>query len=181
MPMDVYEKLAGDRILFITGPIIDSMAADISATLLLKDYEDQGKKITIFINSDGGSIRNALMIYDMMQMISSPIETICTGVASSEAVVLLLGGAPGMRLATKNAIISVSQLENNYTCQVDMINVNKIMKMTEEDNKRMMNILAKSTNKNIKQVMLDFDRRVFFTAEKARKYGLIDKIVGFIK
>lgn len=181
MPTDVFQKLSSDRILFITGNITDNVASDICATLLLKDYEDPGKKISIFINSDGGDIRNIFAIYDMMQMVTSPIETICTGIIASEAVMLLAGGEPGMRLATKNAIILVNQLENNYASMVDMVNVNKIMKMTEEDNKRMLGILAKATGKTVKEVTNFFDRRVFFTAERAAKFGLLDKVIGFTK
>jgi ATP-dependent protease ClpP protease subunit len=75
----------------------------------------------------------------------------------------------------------VNQLENNYASMVDMVNVNKIMKMTEEDNKRMLGILAKATGKTVKEVTNFFDRRVFFTAERAAKFGLLDKVIGFTK
>jgi len=180
-PLDVYQDLSENRILFITGQITGSLATDISATLLLKSFEDPEGKITIIISSEGGSIRNAFMIYDMMQTISCPIEIICVGVISNEAILVLAGGTPGMRLATKNVIISVSQLENNYVSQVNMTNVNKIMKMTDEDNKRMMTILAKAVKKPLKKVMSDFDRRVFFDSAKAMKYGLVDRVITYSK
>src|SRR5271170_1185233 len=103
--MDVYQKLAADRILFVCGDISDELATDIIATLLLKDSEDSEKKITLFINSHGGDIRNAYMIYDVMTMIQAPVETVCIGAAIDEALVLLAGGTPGMRFATKHAVI----------------------------------------------------------------------------
>ncbi len=177
MPMDVYQKLANDRILFITDYIDDTIATDIIATLLLKDHEDNEKKITLFINSPGGDIRNTFMIYDVMMLVNAPIETVCIGAAMDEAAILLAGGEKGMRLATKNSIISVSQLASNWHMHTNMTDAKRLMDQINIDNNRLMDIIAKSVGKPIKQVREDFDRRVFFTSPKAMKYGLIDKIV----
>jgi ATP-dependent Clp protease protease subunit len=181
LPVDVYQKLSNDRILFICNAINDQTAADIVATLLLKDSEDSEKKITIFINSMGGDIRNALMIYDMMKMIDSPIETVCIGAAMDEAAIILAAGAPGMRFATKNSRIAVSQLVHDWITHANLTDAKKILDLSIRDNKRMMEILASCTGKTIKQVMEDFDRRVFMNANQAAKYGLIDKVVSFNK
>jgi ATP-dependent Clp protease protease subunit len=181
MPMDVYQKLANDRILFICDNISDSVATDIVATLLLKDSEDSEKKITLFINSQGGDIRNALMICDIMNMIDAPIETVCIGAAMDEAVIILASGAPGMRFATKNSVIAASQLVHNYLNHADLTDAKKYLDLALSDNKRMMEIVAKTTGKSIKQVMEDFDRRVFMSATQAVKYGMIDKVVTFSK
>jgi ATP-dependent Clp protease protease subunit len=181
VPMDVYQKLAKDRILFVTGPIDDDLASDITATLLLKDQEDSDKKITLFINSPGGDIRNIFMIYDMIQMIDAQVETVCIGEALGEAVVLLAAGAPGYRLATKNAIIAVGQLQQNIHMQTDMVNANKFLDLFMEDNNRMMKILSTATKKSLKQIIKDFDRTVFMNSAKAYKYGLIDKVITFNK
>lgn len=178
MPMDVYQKLANDRILFITDYIDDDVATDLIATLLLKDQEDPEKKITLFINSPGGDIRNVFMIYDVMKMISAPIEAVCMGAAMGESALLLAGGEKGMRLATKNAIISVSQLINNWHMHTNMTDAKNLMEQFKIDNERLLDILSKACNKPIKQLREDFDRRVFFTAPRALKYGLIDKIVS---
>src|SRR5947208_340183 len=97
MPIDVFSKLANDRILFISDMLSDHLASDIVATLILKDSESSSEKITIFINSQGGDIRNALMICDMMRLLESPIETVCIGAASDEAAIILASGTPGMR------------------------------------------------------------------------------------
>ena len=177
MPMDVYQKMANDRILFITDYISDNVATDMIATLLLKDHEDNEKKITLFINSPGGDIRNVFMIYDVMALIQAPIETVCIGAAMDEAAIILAGGNKGMRLATKNSIISVSQLVANYHMHTNMIDAKNLMDQLKKDNDRLLEIFSKATAKSVKQLREDFDRRVFLTAPKAMKYGFIDKIV----
>lgn len=181
MPMDVYQKLSNDRILFICEFIDDDIASDITATLLLKDSEDSEKKITLFVNSHGGDIRNVLMICDMMNMIEAPVETVCIGAAMDEASLILASGTPGMRLATKNSIICCSQLVHDWMAHADLTDAKKYLDMAMLDNKRMMEILATATNKSVKQVSEDFDRRVYMTAQQAAKYGLIDKVVRFNK
>lgn len=181
LPVDVYQKLSNDRILFIANAITDEVAADIVATLLLKDSEEPGKKITLFINSMGGDIRNVFMIYDMMQMLESPIETVCIGAAMDEAAVLLAAGTPGMRFATRNCRIAVSQLVHEWMAHADLTDAKKILHLSMNDNKRMMEILAKCCGKTTKQVTEDFDRRVFMSPLQAVKYGLIDKVVAFKK
>ncbi len=177
IPIDVYQKLANDRILFIYDTITDRAATNIVATLLLKDQEDSSKKITLFINSAGGSIRNALMIYDMMNLIESPIETICVGEASDEAIIILSSGTQGHRFATKNSIISISQLYHQSVMPSDMSSAKKHLDLSIEDNRRMMNIIMKTTNKDIKQIMNDTDRRLFMNSRQAVKYNIIDKVI----
>jgi ATP-dependent Clp protease protease subunit len=181
MPIDVYQKLSNDRILFISDEIHDSLAADIAATLLLKDAEDSDKKITLFINSHGGDIRNVLMICDMMNMISAPIETVCVGSAMDEAAIILSSGTPGMRFATKNAVISAGQLVNTWMVRSNLTDAKKNLELITTDNKRMMEILAKTSNKTLKQVMSHFERRVFMNSHQAMKFGLIDKVVALKK
>jgi len=181
IPMDVYQKLANDRILFICDDIGDEIATDITATLLLKDSEDSEKKITLFINSQGGDIRNTLMIVDMMNIIDSPIETVCIGAAMDEAALILASGTKEMRFATKNSRISVGQLVNDWMARANLTDAKKYLDLAMSDNKRMMEIFAKSSGKSLKQVMDDFDRRVFLSAPQAAKYGFIDKVVNISK
>jgi ATP-dependent Clp protease protease subunit len=176
IPLDVYQKLANDRILFICDQISDAVATDITATLLLKDSEDSERKITLFINSQGGEIRNALMICDMMKMVQSPIETVCIGAAIDEAALILASGTPGHRVATKNAVIAASQLSHDWVTQANLTDAKKYLDLAMSDNKRMMELFAKATGKTVKQVMEDFDRRVFMTPNQAVRYGLIDKV-----
>jgi ATP-dependent Clp protease, protease subunit len=181
VPVDVYQKLSSDRILFLANYLDDDLASDIVATLLLKDHEDSEKKITLFINSHGGDIRNALMIYDVMEMIHAPIETVCIGAAMDEAVILLAGGTPGMRLATPHAVISATQLVGSFHMHTDLPGAQALFEQEKLDNQRLMEILSKTTKKPIGQVKKDFDRRVFFNAKNALKYGFIDQIVTFNK
>lgn len=181
MPIDVYQKLSNDRILFISSFIDDRLATDIIATLLLKDSEEPDKKITLFVNSPGGDIRNVLMICDMMNMIEAPIETVCVGSAMDEAVIILSSGTPGMRFATKNSVISASQLVHDWMTRADLTDAKKYLELAAIDNKRMMEIIAKTTKKTLKEVMAYFDRRVFMNASQAQKFGFIDKVVTFSK
>lgn len=181
MPVDVYQKLSNDRILFICHDLTDHLASDITATLLLKDSEDSSRKITLFINSQGGDIRNALMICDMMNMVEAPIETVCIGAAMNEAALILASGTPGSRFATKNAIIALSQLSHDYFSRGNLTDAKKLFELSIGDNKRMMEIVAKTTKKPLKQVSADFERQVFMTSPQAAKYGLIDKVVTFSK
>ena len=179
--VDIFQKLSNDRILFISGDIDDNMAADVSATLLLKDNEDSSSKITMFINSRGGDIRNALAIYDMTSMIQSPIETVCIGSAMKEAVIILASGTPGMRFATKHSIICVGQLINSMMQHSDITDAKSLLSFSISDNKKMMEIIAKKTKKNLNQVMSDFERLVFMDSQKALKYGFIDSVVKYNK
>jgi len=181
LPLDVYQKLSNDRILFISDQIDDRVASDITATLLLKDSEDSDKKITLFINSPGGDIRNVLMICDTMNLISAPIETVCIGAAMDEVSIILSSGSPGMRFATKNSIISASQLVHDWITRANLTDARKYLELAMSDNKRMMDILAKTTGHTLKYVMDYFERRVFMNAHQAMKFGLIDKVVTFNK
>jgi ATP-dependent Clp protease protease subunit len=181
MLVDVYQRLASDRILFICNRIDDKLATDIVATLLLKDCEDCENKITLFINSDGGDIRNALMIYDMMQLVESPIETVCIGSAMDEAAIILAAGTPGLRFATKNAVIAVGQLVHDWMAFSDLTDAKTALDQATSDNKKMMEIIAKSSGRTLKKAMMDFERRVFMNASKAVKSKLIDKVITFNK
>lgn len=181
VPIDIYQKLSNDRILFLTDFIDDKIATDISATLLLKDAESSNDKITLFVNSEGGDIRAVFMIYDTMQMINSPIEVVCFGSAMNEAALLLVGGSPGMRYATKNSIIAVGQLTAQWAKRSNLVDAAKTLVQVTKDNKRMMEILAKHSGKKITQILKDFDRIVFLEPTKAAKYGFIDGIIKFGK
>ena len=176
MPTDVYQKLSEDRILFVCNEITDNVAIDLCASLILKNHENSEDKITLFINSQGGNIRNVLMIYDVMQFIQAPIQTICIGEAMDEAAILLIAGEPGLRKATKNARISIAQLEANFIIQSNLTDAENILNLNVSDNKRMMQIVAKCTNKKLKEINEHFNRRVIFTSSQAVQFGLIDKI-----
>jgi len=177
VPIDIFAKLANDRILFINGRIDDQMATDTIATLLLRDFEDTTQKISLFINSDGGDIRNTFMIYDMMQLVRSQIETYCVGMAQNEAVLLLAAGTPGLRHATANAVISPSQLTHEGGFYSTVGNAKTEMKRFQADNKDFMELLAKHSKNSITKVMAEFEHKVFYTPKKAQSFGLIDRVI----
>jgi ATP-dependent Clp protease protease subunit len=175
--IDVYEKLANDRILFLTDYLTDTLASELVATILLKQAEDQQKKITLFINSGGGHIRNVFMLYDIINSIECPIETVCMGAAHDEIGILLMSGRHGLRLATPNSIISISQLTTQGTSYTNLSDAHNVFAQIAIDNKRMMSIVSKSCNKPLSKVMKDFEKRVYMNAQQALKYGIIDKII----
>jgi len=179
--IDVYEKLSHDRILFISDFIDDNLASYIVASIIAKDAENCEKKISLFINSSGGDIRNIFMIYDMMKIAQSPIETVCLGSATNESVILLAAGTPGMRYATQHSMICPSQLVHDNGYYSDLTEAKNTLDQAKDDNKKKMEILAKCTGKTIKQVMSDFERKKFMTAKQALSYGIIDSVVRFAK
>jgi len=176
-PIDIFTRLAHDRILFINDNIDDDIAVEFMATLLLKDMENNEDKISIFINAERGDIRAILTIYDAMQMVSSPIETICCGAAMNEVVLLLAAGTKGLRFATANAIISPSQLIHDQSYMSDLTEAKSVLNRAVKDNKSFMSAFARATSKKLATVMKDFERKKFFNAKQAKKYGIIDEII----
>lgn len=174
--LDVFSRLAEDRILFITDYIDDRISTDICATLLLMDGESTEDKITLFINSEGGECRSIFAIYDLMELIKSPIETVCIGSAMNEAVLLLAAG--DKRLATKNAVICPSQLVQEKYYQVDLTDAKATSERLDKDNKAFMKALAKKVGKKMSEVIIDFEKRTYLSATQAQKYGLIDGVIG---
>jgi len=179
--IDIYLKLASNRMLFIYEPIDEKVATDLVASLILKDFENSEEKITLIINSGGGDIRSVFMLYDMMQMIQAPIETICIGQAAFESIIILCAGTPGMRFATKNSIFCVSQLIHDKMSYSDLTDAKSVLDQIKKDNKRKMEILAKHTGHTLSKVMKDFEKKQFMTAQQALKYGFIDKIISHNK
>lgn len=178
IPIDIYSKLANDRILFIHDFIDDRVAIDTVAALMLKDSEDINQKISIFINVSGGDLRSVFMIYDTMKLLQSPIETFCVGEVMDEAALLLAAGTPGMRFATENSLICVGQLHSDGNMRSDIADAFVLMERLKRDNKMFIGELAKCAGKKVKDVMTDLERRKFFSAKQAKQYGLIDAIVA---
>ena len=173
---DIYSRLLKDRIVFLGEPINDHTANIIIAQLLFLEAEDKTKDIKFYINSPGGSVVSGLAVYDTMQYISCDVSTICVGMAASMASVLLAAGAPGKRLALPNSEIMIHQVMGGYEGQASDIKIHAehILKIKDKMNK----ILAKHSGKKLAEVEKDSDRDYFMTAEEAKKYGLIDKIIS---
>ena len=172
---DIYSRLLKERIIFLTGPIDDNIASLVCAQLLFLESENPKKEISFYINSPGGIVWSGLAVYDTMQYISSKIMTICIGQAASAASLLLAAGEKDMRFSLPNSRIMIHQPSGGYQGQVTDLEIqtNEIIKTK----KRLNQIYAKHTEKNIKEVELFMERDKYFSPEEAIKFGLIDKIV----
>lgn len=172
---DIYSRLLKERIIFLGAPIDDAVANTIIAQLLFLDSEDSKKDIKIYINTPGGSVSAGLAIYDTMQYVKSDVSTICVGLAGSMGAVLLAAGAPGKRLSLPNAEIMLHQVMGGAEGQaIDVkIRAEHILKIKDRINK----ILSDHTGQTLDKIEKDTDRDYFMSAEEAKKFGLIDKII----
>ncbi|MDD2681296.1 MAG: ATP-dependent Clp endopeptidase proteolytic subunit ClpP [Patescibacteria group bacterium] len=173
---DIYSRLLKDRIIFLGEAIDDHVANIVIAQMLFLAAEDKEKDIKFYINSPGGSVSAGLAIYDTMQYIKCPVSTICIGMAASMASVLLAAGEPGKRLALPNSEIMIHQVMGGAEGQASDIKIRAehILKIKDKLNK----ILAQHSGKKMTDVEKDSDRDNFMSAEEAKKYGLIDKIIS---
>lgn len=171
--VDIYSRLLMDRIIILGTEINESTANTIMAQLLYLNSMDNKKPIQMYINSPGGSVVAGLQIYDTMQMIKAPVQTICTGMAASMAAVILAGGRKGMRGALPNSSIMIHQPMGGAVGQAsDIAIANERIQFYKS---RLYSILAEHTGQTVKQIVKDGDRDCWFTATEAKKYGIIDK------
>ena len=172
---DIYSRLLNERIIFLGTPVDDQIANLVVAQLLHLESADPDKDISIYINSPGGSIYAGLAIYDTMQVIKPPVQTICCGIAMSMGSLLLAGGAAGKRFSLPNSRILIHQPSAGFEGQSTDIEIhaNEIIKTR----KRMDEIYAKHTGQTEEQVRLDMERDRFFKPEQAVEYGLIDRVL----
>src|SRR5688500_12475429 len=172
---DIYSRLLKERIIFITGQFEDNMASLIVAQLLFLESENPKKEINMYINSPGGVVTSGLGIYDTMQFIRPPVATLCMGQAASMGSLILAGGEHGMRGALPNARIMVHQPSGGFQGQVTDIMIHA--KEVESLKKRLNEIYVKHTGRDYKAVEEALERDNFMTAETAKEFGLIDKIL----
>ncbi len=172
---DIYSRLLKERIIFIIGPVEDSMAASVVAQLLFLDAENPKKEISMYINSPGGVVTSGLAMYDTMQFIRPPVSTLCTGQAASMGSLLLTAGHKDMRFALPNARIMVHQPSGGFQGQATdiMIHAQEILNIR----KRLNEIYVKHTGQPLKKIEDALERDQFFTAEGAREFGLVDKVI----
>jgi ATP-dependent Clp protease protease subunit len=172
---DIYSRLLAERIIFLGTPIDDQIANLVVAQLLHLESEDPDKEISIYINSPGGSVYAGLAIYDTMQFIKPDVQTICVGIAMSMGALLLAGGTAGKRMALPNAKILIHQVSSGFSGQSTDIEIHA--RETLNLRERLDKILAQHTNKTPEQIHADSERDRFFTAEEARDYGLVDRVI----
>ena len=173
---DIYSRLLKDRIIFLGGPITDGVANSIIAQLLFLAHEDEKKDIQLYINSPGGAVTAAMAIYDTMEYIKPDVSTICIGQAASGGAVLLACGAKGKRFALPNAEIMIHQVMGGAEGQASEIEITarQILKIKDKINK----ILAAHTGQSLEKIERDTDRDFYMSAEEAKSYGVVDKIIS---
>lgn len=173
--VNIYTRLARDRIIFLGEEVNDQIANEIIAIMLYLDSEDPGKDIFLYINSPGGVVTSGLAIYDTMQHIKSDVVTICLGLAASMGSFLLAGGTKGKRLALPHSRIMIHQPSGGTRGQATDIEIEakEILRIRHQLN----NIYANNTGKSIEKIEKDMDRDFFMSAEEAKEYGLIDKVI----
>lgn len=172
---DIFSRLLRDRIIFLGTPIDDMVANLIVAQLLLLDSENPEKDIMLYINSPGGSVTAGLAIFDTMQHIRSDVNTICLGQAASMGAFLLAAGAPGKRMALPHSRILIHQPLGGASGQATDIEIQaaEICRIKKTLNE----LLAKNTGQSFKKIEKDTDRDYIMTAEEAKEYGMVDKVI----
>ena len=176
---DIWSRLLEDRIVFLGTPINDDVANIIIGQLLFLQKSDRNRDVHLYINSPGGVISSGLAIYDTMQYVSCPIETVCIGSAASMGAVLLAAGTPGKRFALPNSRIMIHQPWGGVqgTAADIEIEAEEIL-----ENRNLLNeILAKHTGRPIDEIALDTERNKYLSSLEAKEYGLIDEVVEPLK
>ena len=172
---DIFSRLLNDRIIFLGEEINDTTASLVVAQLLYLEAQDPDKDIQMYINSPGGSVTAGMAIYDTMQYVKCDVSTICVGMAASMGAFLLSSGAKGKRLALPNAEIMIHQPSAGTQGQITDMAIH--LKRLEVIKRRLNHILADNTGRRVETVTADCERDNFMTAEKAKEYGLIDKVI----
>ena len=173
---DIFSRLLNDRIIFLSEEVNDTTASLVVAQLLYLEAQDPDKDISFYINSPGGSISAGMAIYDTMQYINCDVCTICMGMAASMGAFLLQAGTPGKRMALPNAEIMIHQpLMGGLQGQATDIKIHAdhIIRMR----KKLNTIMSERTGQPLEVIERDTERDNFMTAEEAKAYGLIDKVI----
>ena len=172
---DIYSRLLKERIIFITGAVEDQMSTLIVAQLLFLEAENPKKDISMYINSPGGVVTSGLAIYDTMQFIKPAVSTLCIGQAASMGSLLLTAGAKDMRFALPNARIMLHQPSGGFQGQVTdiMLHAQEILNLK----KRLNEIYVNHTGQPLKKIEDALERDMFLTAQAAKDFGIIDKVI----
>ncbi len=172
---DIYSRLLKERIIFLAGPIVDSVANLVIAQILFLASKDPKKDIQLYINTPGGSVTAGMAIYDTMQYVKCDISTVCIGLAASMGATILAAGAKGKRFALPNSEILLHQVAGGVTGEAVEIEITakQIIKIKDKLNR----ILAKHTGQPLEKIEKDTDRDFYLSADEAKEYGIIDKVI----
>lgn len=171
---DIFSRLLRERIIFLTGPVEDQMAALVTAQLLFLESENPKKDIFMYINSPGGSVTSGMAIHDTMQYIRPRVGTVCTGFAASMGAFLLTAGEAGMRVALSNSKVMIHQPSSGMqgTAADVEIHAKELLKTRH----RMNELMAKYTGQPIETIEENVERDKFFSADEAKEFGLVDEV-----
>ncbi len=172
---DIYSRLLKERIIFLTGPIHDGLAALISAQLLFLESENPTKEIAFYINSPGGVVSSGFAIYDTMQYIRPPVSTVCVGQAASAGSMLLMAGAEGKRFSLPNAKIMVHQPSGGFQGQATDIEIHA--REIIRTRARLNELYARHTGQKLSVIEDAMERDRFMSAEEAKEFGLVDEVI----
>jgi ATP-dependent Clp protease protease subunit len=173
---DIYSRLLKERIIFLGTPIDDQIANLLVAELLHLESEDPDQDISIYINSPGGGVYAGLTIYDTMQFVKPDVQTICLGTALSMGALLLAGGAKGKRMALPNAKILLHQVSGGFEGQATDIEIQAREVISVK--RRLEEIIALHSGQPLEKVSTDMERDYFLSAEEAKEYGIIDRVIA---
>jgi ATP-dependent Clp protease, protease subunit len=173
---DIFSRLLKERIIFITGPVEDGMSTLIVAQLLFLEAENPKKEISMYINSPGGVVTSGLAIYDTMQFIKPAVSTLCIGQAASMGSLLLAAGAKDMRFALPNARIMLHQPSGGFQGQATdiMLHAQEILNLK----RRLNEIYVRHCGQTLKKIEDALERDMFLTAEAAKDFGVVDKVIN---
>ena len=172
---DIYSRLLKERVVFLVGPINDSVANLVVAQLLFLESENPDKEIHLYINSPGGSISAGMAIYDTMQFIKPDVSTLCIGIAASMGAFLLQAGAKGKRFVLPNSTVMIHQPLGGFQGQATDIEIHAkyILSLRE----RLYILMAQHTGRSVEEIARDSERDKFLSAAEAVEYGLVDKML----
>ena len=172
---DIYSRLLKERVIFLVGPINDSIANVVVAQLLFLESENPDKDIHLYINSPGGSVSAGMAMYDTMQFIKPDVSTLCTGLAASMGAFLLCAGSKGKRFCLPNSRVMIHQPSGGFSGQASDIEIHakEVLFLKRKLNEMM----AQHTGQPIERIEQDTDRDNFMSAEDALKYGMIDRVL----
>lgn len=173
---DIYSRLLKDRIVFLGEPVNEHTANIIIAQLLFLDNEDSKKDIHFYINSPGGSVYDALAIYDTMQFIKSDVQTVGIGIQASAAAFLLSSGAKGKRMLLPNATVMIHQPSSGTRGKVTDMEID--LKETLRLKQRLNEIMARNTGQPVSKIHEDMERDKWLSAAEAKAYGIVDTVIG---
>lgn len=176
---DIYSRLLKDRIIFLGTDVNEHSANLIVAQLLFLDNQDTNRDIYLYINSPGGHVYDALAIYDTMQYVKSDIQTVGIGMQASAAAFLLSAGTRGKRFILPNASVMIHQPSSGTRGKVTDMEID--LKESLRIKHRLNEIMARNTGQSVKKIQTDMERDYWMTADEAKKYGVVDKVIASLK